>query len=192
MSQYNYVWADFPNYAADADRLTNEILSSSITTVLSNVSVEDKCYIFFDSTLSGAEQTTLDNIITTHSGTSYNDPASASVEDEAEDSTTSTAYQAKVTLNLNDILGGTYLILWSASVKSSAANVDIRTRVQRNDIETLSEINWSPSTTGFGPLSGFVELTLDAGDHYFDFDYCTSSNNKEVNIRKARLIAIRT
>lgn len=191
MYQHSYELTDFPNNIMDDRRLVSEIRNSSITASLNYMKIKGSIYLFFDTDLSGAEQTTLDGLVAAHTGIPYNYISTASLEDVEESSTTNTTYQPKITLTLNDIEGGTFLILWSASVRCEGSQNDIKIRVQHNDTEILSELTWNPASAGYGPVSGFIERTLDAGDHHFDFDFATSQNNKAAYIRKARLITMR-
>ena len=70
MDKYTYVIATaFPNGAVGTDRLTEEILNSSIVTVLDHIDTADgNCDIWFASALSGGEQIVLDGLVAAHSG----------------------------------------------------------------------------------------------------------------------------
>jgi len=190
--EYSYKLTDFPNDVMDSNKFAAEMRNSNITASMLYMKTRGQdITIFFDTDLSGAEQTTLDGLIAAHLGIPYNYISTASIEDVEESSTTGIVYQPKITLTLNDIEGGTFLILWSASVRCEGSQNDIKIRVQHNDTEILSELTWNPASAGYGPVSGFIERTLDAGDHHFDFDFATSQNNKAAYIRKARLIIMR-
>jgi hypothetical protein len=155
------------------------------------MAVRDKCYVYFDGTLSGPDQTTLDGLVAAHAGVAYTHPTSLSAESNNNSSTSSTSYSEKVTLSLDNIEGGNYIVFWAASVSSSDSGTRVKTRVQRNNSETLGETDWHPDTSqneGYGPISGFAKITLGAGDHYFDLDYCSSQNDKAVSIRRASLL----
>jgi len=189
--EYSYKLTDFPNDVMDSGRFAAEIRNSNITASMLYMKTRGQnITIFFDTDLSGAEQTTLDGLVAAHIGIPYNSIGNSSVISDTVDSTSSTSYQQKLTLPLNNIAGGKYVVLWSASIQCSAQG-GVKTRVQQNDSETLSELDWTPTADGFAPVSGFVELTLSVGDHHFDFDFAASKTNKSVSIRKARLLIMR-
>lgn len=65
MSEYNYT-----KTPVDVGRLTEEIQTSSIITALDHITVLGSALdVFFKADLSGAEQTTLNTIVTNHTGT---------------------------------------------------------------------------------------------------------------------------
>lgn len=69
------VSGDFPNQIVQQSVLNDEILDSSITTNLRGINVVgDDCNIFFSSTLSGPETTTLNSIVSNHQGNYDNQP----------------------------------------------------------------------------------------------------------------------
>jgi len=72
MNKYTYVIAtSFPNGVVDSGRLTNEIVASSIVTVLDHIDTGlGDCDIWFAALLTVGEQATLDAIVAAHSGES--------------------------------------------------------------------------------------------------------------------------
>ena len=68
MSTYTYsLSVDFTTNAIDTDQFTTQVNDSSITISLNGIEVEgDVVRIIFASALSGAEQTTLDALVTAH------------------------------------------------------------------------------------------------------------------------------
>ena len=67
--KYTYLITDFLNDGVYAGGLGEEIGGSSITTVLSYInSNPDECDIYFESTLTGPEVTTLDGLVAAHDG----------------------------------------------------------------------------------------------------------------------------
>lgn len=70
MNKYTYTIATaFPNGIVASERLTEEILDSSIVTALDHIDTGlGDCDIWFVSALSGGEQTTLDGLVAAHSG----------------------------------------------------------------------------------------------------------------------------
>lgn len=70
MINYPYsITDDFPNQKINPDHLVPEIEASSIVTGLCDVTVKgDSVSICFDSSLSGADETTLDGLIAAHQG----------------------------------------------------------------------------------------------------------------------------
>lgn len=65
----------------------------------------------------------------------------------------------------------------------------IKTRVQINDVYTISENQFDTRGLGyFLPCSGFKVVNLPEGNHEIDIDFCTSTSGQTVRIRKARLL----
>lgn len=72
MSTISYTYtisSDFPNHIVSTDRLTQEIIASSITIALDHIdTVGDSCYILFKAALSNSEVTQLNSLVNAHSG----------------------------------------------------------------------------------------------------------------------------
>ena len=189
----------FPNGKVDSDRLTEEIDASSITIPLDHIFVhytgrvvQTTCDIWFEDALLSVDQATLDSVVAAHSGeplppTVVFGDGYAVAEETSTTTTTSTEYQQKVQLNLIDVLAGNYKISWSYECLGSNQG-QFMARVQVDDTDTIFSVDEDlrPST-GWRPSSGFGTVTLDAGNHTIDLDYCTSQTRGVSQIRRARL-----
>ncbi len=73
---YTYsIQDDFPNHKVDSDRLSLEIRASSISVALDSISTDgDACSILFKDVLLGADESTLDTLVSVHSGEPLPDP----------------------------------------------------------------------------------------------------------------------
>lgn len=69
-TKYTYsISGDFPNQKVDSSRLTKEIQDSSIVATLERIDTDgDDCDIWFDASLSGADQATLNALVAAHTG----------------------------------------------------------------------------------------------------------------------------
>jgi len=72
MTTYTYsIHNDFPNHAISSDRLTSDIISSSIIIALDCINTSgDQCDIIFKTTLSDGDKLILDGLVAAHSGES--------------------------------------------------------------------------------------------------------------------------
>ena len=67
-------------------------------------------------------------------------------------------------------------------------------RIQEDDTTTLGETDTIPDVgdlVGFGNFSGCKIVTLSAASHDFDIDFASSQSGKLVQIRKARIKAVK-
>lgn len=99
-----------------------------------------------------------------------------------------TAWQQKLSTGALSLPDGTYRIEWYAELKNSSISDDILFRVQRNNTETLGDLNIEgKDNTNYFPVSGFDILTLSAGSHTFDIDYAIETTLMTGYIRRARI-----
>lgn len=83
MASYLYNISSFPNLRVNIDSLTNEIKESSIVSVFQYINgggPTDGVGIFFATSLSGGDLTTLNNIIATHQGNPPVDAGSVTID----------------------------------------------------------------------------------------------------------------
>lgn len=108
-------------------------------------------------------------------------------ESESLNSTTSTSYQNKVSLDIN-VPAGNYHIGWYYEWKTEKQSLSIKTRIQLDNTTDLSEIEPSPNRNDtIHSVSGFKSnISLD-GSHTIDLDYCSLETGKAVCIRSSRL-----
>lgn len=115
--------------------------------------------------------------------------------DEALSTTTSTTFQQKATLDadITTIVTGTtdqFRLLWYYEWGYSSAAAEFNSQVVVDDVDIISNINWRPAATSadtFAASSGFIDMTLSSGTHFFDLDFRSTSNGKTARIQRARL-----
>jgi len=195
-TKYTYpISTDFPNGKVDIERLTKEINTSVIVTPLNHITTNktaDTCDIWFTDNLSSEDQINLDSIVANHSGEPLPPPvqfgdAYTIAEDQTTTITTSTEFQQKLRLNVSSVKEGSYRVGFSYECMGSNQG-QFKARVQVNDLTTIYEVDEElrPSA-GWRPCSGFGKVTLTAGDHFIDLDYCTTQTNGASKIRRVRL-----
>lgn len=109
---------------------------------------------------------------------------------ETVQQTTNNAYQQKVRLTLNGLVGGKYRISFYYEWQYNNRSNDFRGRVQIDDTTTIMEHQEEAKDTGsdqWTPISGFKYENLAAGNHTIDLDWCCSSLGDTATIRRARL-----
>jgi hypothetical protein len=202
-TEYKYEFSDFLNDTCDAQKLQLQIQGSSITTTVEGVTVkytvEETC-IDFVSDLSGADKTTLDQIVAAHDGIPIIEMGDAWAESDSESGTTSIDWQEKLHIDFNCTNDGNdYKIYWYAEIGSSDDKVVNAYRVKlynspiqsRSDEGTiLMEITRAfqkkVSDGQWESMTGWKYLPLDVGNYTIAFEY-SNTNNRTTYIRNARL-----
>jgi len=201
--RYRYsILNDFPNSMVNTSMLTIEIKESSISETLSHINTwSDNCDIWFDSALTSPDETELDEIVATHSGTEPTEelyfPANCYAYAEAldESSTTSTDFVEKLSLSVKDVPPGIYRIGWSFEWSFSVTLFqDFLARVQFNNTFTLSNLKIQPrncyADDAWQHVGGFAKMEIDTlGDYDIDLDFATTGGipPRASYIRNARL-----
>jgi len=202
MSEYKYDFADFLNDTADAPKLQNEILASSIDDILESITIEygnEEVKIIFETDLSAGEQTTLDGIVAAHDGIPYVQMGSGWAESNGESGTTSDLWQEKISMNFNCTEAGThYKLYWyfEAGCGDSDKKSEFRVRLHTMDgieVRSTSDIMNLPtritkkiSDGNWISVCGFKILQLEVEDYQIDIDY-RNMEGKITYIRCARL-----
>lgn len=168
-----------------------------------NISTPDAASIFELSGVSGTLQTAL--VIATgivlQLVESIETPASTVqggfvALDETLSTTTSTTFQEKLTLtgDLTAVFSGTssqpFRLQWYYEWGYSSASSEIETQITVDDVDIVGTIQWSPSSTNatdFAASSGYVDMTLSSGTHFFDIDYRSTANGKTSRIQRTRM-----
>ena len=113
----------------------------------------------------------------------------------AEDSTTtnSTSYVEKLMVSMGTVPAGTYQVMWYGEQSSAKISIAVKVRVRIDDTTTVMELTRQMSSANeFFPLTGFVFVTLTAGSHTIDMDYCTNAGSgASTDLRCARLSSVR-
>ena len=107
-------------------------------------------------------------------------------ESDAEDSTTESTYQEKLSLTSETLkIGNTYVVFWYCEVKANLQNKIVGVRVQIDD--TINELEVEHEGNEWVPISGFALYAVTgAGTHQIDIDYKAIDGTGY--IRKARLL----
>jgi hypothetical protein len=116
--------------------------------------------------------------------------------DEALSSTTSTSFQEKLSLtgDLSAVFSGTssqpFRLQWYYEWGYSSASSEIETQITVDDVDIVGTIQWSPSSTNatdFAASSGYIDMTLSSGTHFFDIDFRSTANGKTSRIQRTRM-----
>jgi len=118
--------------------------------------------------------------------------AYTSVESDPQSDTTLTAFQNKVTLTTPAINAGTYLVMFYAEARTSAANkqMQVRMRVDGADASLLDV--YPPIGNFWLPCAGFRPVPLTAGAHVVTLDWRSTAASFTASIRRGRLVLWRT
>jgi len=144
----------------------------------------DTGYICVDTTAASAVWKEITPTDKGQSVINYND-------DDTTSSTTGTGWVNKLSLTFTAVAAD-YLIHWAAEVFASDSGTRVKTRIQRDDTETLGETELHSDTSssiGWGTISGIKKLTLASGSRTFDIDYASSLSGKSVSVRRVRIYA---
>lgn len=110
-------------------------------------------------------------------------------ESLAESSTTSSAFQNKLTLNITSVPSGTYRLNWSYNWSHGATNSDFEGQITQDAAQVYLH-KQEPKDAGTDqchPASGFLgNLSLN-GSHTFTIEYRTDDTDDVAYIREARL-----
>jgi hypothetical protein len=161
---------------------TGEISGTPASTGQSNftIKVED------DWTPANNDQQALSITINAAGGVTYELASS-----EGEDSTTSTTWQTKVSLQFTPSSTDNYLILAFAENKSTGGDGYTCVRLQV-DSTTENELyrrrRWSGT---WWPFTAMKVMSLDDSSHTIKIEYRTTLSTQTTHIRKARIVAIR-
>ncbi len=110
--------------------------------------------------------------------------------------TTSITFLEKLSLtgDLTAVFSGTsaqpFRLQWYYEWGYSSASSEIETQITVDDIDTVGTIKWSPSSTNsddFAASSGYIDMTLSSGTHFFDIDFRSTANGKTSRIQRTRL-----
>jgi hypothetical protein len=109
-------------------------------------------------------------------------------ESDNQSVTTSSNYQNKLTLSVEDVPAGYYRISWYYEWRINSNSREFMARLRWNDSDNLMEmIQESSDADNWFTEQGFAIRQLTAGDHYFDLDYAVSNNGTSVYIRRSRM-----
>lgn len=119
-------------------------------------------------------------------------PETQQASSDTESSTTSQAWQNKVTLSLGTLPAGTYRIGWYAEIKCSSISDDIVVRVNVDSSVDAMNVNIEvKDNSNYVPISGFYYATFTAASHTVAMDYYSESSGVTATIRRARLECVR-
>jgi hypothetical protein len=110
------------------------------------------------------------------------------VESLADSSTTSTAFQTKLTLTTVSIPAGTYRIGWSYDWRYSTTVANFQARIVENGTVRFLHVQepQDGAITQRQPASGFLYLILPSGVNTIEIQY-SSAGGLTATIRNARL-----
>lgn len=199
-TKYTYsISNDFPNSAVASTKLTGEIQASTVTGTLGYINTgNDDCDIWFELSLSSPDETALSGVVSSHDGIPYSSLTEIVTDYEyaeslGESSTTDTAWQEKVDLNVSNIPIGNYRIMWSyewaySRNRDPGANYGIHLDW---GAVTLTEIEMTPTQTygegGFYGQVGQGYTTLSGGDHKIALNYHSGIGTATAYVRRSRI-----
>jgi len=108
--------------------------------------------------------------------------------DETTSSTTSTSWQEKMSVDIDDLPAGKYRIGWYYEWQYKHGSFEMKVRIQVDNSTTIHEFFQEPENTkSWYTESGFKYVTLTEDDHTIDVDYCGNKSGKTALIRAVRL-----
>ena len=180
---------DFPNQTVDSNKLSNEIINSSINNDLLFINLQENvCDIWFDSELNGVDSTNLNSIVSIHDGIAYETFQCKGLESNNVSSTSSTSYVNRNSFDLKNINPGTYKIEWYFEFYVLNHKYGGKVRVQLDDNEILGELNINNGKSKqWGSKSGFSFIELSNNNHYVDLDYAAYNSRYSVSLRNINI-----
>jgi hypothetical protein len=115
-------------------------------------------------------------------------------ESEALSTTGSTSWEDKATLTLTPPSSGDYLVVVTANYQGSRTNRDVYVRLIQDDTTVHSDTSGRPgsgTTANYYTFGVMRKVTLDASEHNFKIQYCSSGTPGIAGIIHAHIIAIR-
>ena len=113
--------------------------------------------------------------------------------EDANQSRTATGFLTRVSLTF-PAKAEKWLIAYSSEVRATDASTRVNIRLRENGT-IIAENNYNPDSAtllGYGPFTGTVLRTgLADADVTYDIQYGSTIDGKTVDIRRARIIAIR-
>lgn len=197
-TKYTYsITNDFPNSTVNSTKLTNEIQISAVSGTLDYINTNsDNCDIWFLDTLTSGDESTLGGTVSSHDGIASTSLTEAVTDYEytesaGESSTTDTAWQEKLDINISNIQAGNYKVVWFfewaySRVRDPGANYGIHVDW---GADTLSETEMTPTQTygdgAFYGQVGFGYTILTAGNHKIALNYSSGVGTATAYIRRA-------
>ena len=113
---------------------------------------------------------------------------------EGESSTTSQNWQDKVALTLTDVPAGTYRIGWYCEMRNSTTTIPNKAQVLLDDATLVCDFLWKlgdNTSARYWTWCGCKHVTLTAGAHHIDLQWCQGGGSGTAYIKSARLEAWR-
>lgn len=138
--------------------------------------------------LDSSDKTKLDDIVN-DSLDQYNYGVGGLFENESNDEslTTSGTYQNKLTLNINNMAPGSYMIKWYYEYQGDGFDG----KVELDDSEILSNVTTELEGTNILSCCGAMAKELVSGNHKVSIDFCRNGVLGTVMIRRAKLVVHR-
>jgi len=189
-TKYSFnVTENFPNQKVGINKLSNEIINSSIISNLSFINTQENiCDIWFDSELNGIDSTNLDYIVSIHDGIVYENFQCKGLESDNVSSTSSMSYVNRNSFNLENINPGTYKIEWYFEFYIIRNKYGGKVRIQLDDDEILGEININNyKSKQWDSRCGFSFVEFSNNNHYIDLDYAAYKTRYAVSLRNVNI-----
>ncbi len=113
-------------------------------------------------------------------------------ESEKLSTTSSTNWQDKATLTFEPSSSGQYLLIATANYQSSYTNNDVNIRLVQDEkiVHTDNSRGTEWDTTANYNFGVMRQVTLDASQHEFKIQYCSSNMYREAGIAYAHIVAL--
>ncbi len=189
--EYEYEKTAFTSLGANDihhGQLHQEIEDASITPTLRAIREHSSDVHFkFASALSGAEQTTLGNVVANHDGTGVDVEGLSVPDSEGQSTTTSSTYQTKLTYNVGTLEGGIkYRIGWYCEVCNSSTSGRTEVQVAYDGTVIANPSVEAEDDDDWVPFCGFYYLSEDTTVTNITIKYRRMSEGT-AKIRRARL-----
>lgn len=190
---YTYLLSRFDGGNIDITQFNLEIdnsveIQKSLTSIANRNSIIS---IVFSDDLTNAEEDSLTYLVDNYAYIPFPEKISYS-ESVDNSSTTSTNWQQKVSITFTVHKNIPYLFQWSAEVSTESKNTKIKVKVETDENDTFSDIQWAPKTDkveNYAPYMGFKQFTFTTyGYKTITLSFASEKNKKHVNIRNAKIL----
>lgn len=163
----------------DEYQLRHEIGKSTIVPQCTKIDTNNGILdAWFDSALSGTEQTTLDSIVAAHNPMDFSPTKGKTEQSLSVTETTSTTYQLKQRVTIDALHDANYCVHWSGDVGNSVTKCTTLVRLLLDGATVLTETGFVNDNIHVlrKAWSGFQKVALTEGVHTIDIEFRSTTD----------------